>query len=133
MLYSVLLQQGEGGGGGAGALSSLCSFALAILVLVAMWRIYEKAGKPGWAAIIPFYNIWILLEIVGKEGWWIILFFIPGINIIAGIIVMWELAKSFGKEAGFAIGMILLGFIFLPLLAFSDAEYIGPGGSPAAM
>jgi hypothetical protein len=132
MLYSMLLQQGERGEG-ASLLSSLCSFALAILVLIAMWRIYEKARKPGWAAIIPIYNIWVLLEIVGKEGWWIILFFIPFVNIIALIVVLWELAKSFGKDAGFAIGLILLYPIFMLILAFSDAEYVGPGGTPAAM
>jgi hypothetical protein len=127
MLYSVLLQQYEGGGRGASLLSSLCSFALAILVIIAMWRIYEKADKPGWAAIIPIYNIWVLLEIVGKEVWWIILFFIPFVNLIALIVVLWELAK----EAGFAIGLILLMPIFLLILGFGDSEYVGPGGIPA--
>lgn len=132
MLYSMLLQQGDRGQGG-GLFSSLCSLAFAVLIIVAMWRVYEKAGKPGWASIIPIYNIWVMLEIVGKEGWWIILFLIPGVNVIVGIIVMWELAKSFGKDAGFAIGLILLAPIFLLILAFSDAEYVGPGGAPAAV
>jgi len=97
--------------------------AIAILEIAAMWKIYEKAGKPGWAAIIPIYNIWVLLEISGKPGWWIILMLIPIVNIIVAIVVIFGLAKNFGKGGLFALGLLLLGAIFYPILGFGDAEY----------
>ncbi|MBN2357705.1 signal peptidase I [candidate division KSB1 bacterium] len=90
------------------------------------WKIFVKAGKPGWAVIIPFYNIYVLLEIVGRPGWWLILFLIPFVNIIIGIIIYVDLAKAFGKGTGFALGLIFLGFIFFPILAFGSAKYVGP-------
>jgi hypothetical protein len=100
--------------------------ALAILALAGMWKTFDKAGKPGWAAIIPIYNIIVMLEIAGKPIWWIILFLIPCVNIVIVLLVMIDFAKAFGKGAGFGIGLWLLGFIFFPLLGFSDAKYIGP-------
>jgi len=98
---------------------------LTLLVIVSLWKIYNKAGQPGWAAIIPIYNIWVLLQIVGRPGWWIILFFIPCVNIVIGVMVYLDLARVFGKSVGFGIGLILLSFVFLPILAFGDAEYVG--------
>jgi uncharacterized membrane protein YoaK (UPF0700 family) len=93
--------------------------------------VYEKAGKPGWASIIPIYNALVLLEIVGRPWWWILLCLIPVVNIVVGIIIVVDLAKSFGKGIGFAVGLILLGFIFVPVLAWSDAQYLGPSaGTP---
>ena len=103
-------------------------FAVMILMIVSMWKIFTKAGKPGWAAIIPIYNIIVLLEIAGKPLWWIILFFIPLVNLIAAILVTVAFAKSFGKGAGFAIGLLLLGIVFYPILAFGDATYQGASG-----
>lgn len=91
-----------------------------------MWVIFTKAGKPGWAAIIPIYNIIVLLEIVGKPLWWIILVII--LPFIFGIWMLNLLSKSFGKGVGFTIGLIFLGFIFFPILAFGDAKYNGPAG-----
>ena len=131
MLYSVLLQYSDEGGAGASLLSSLCSLALAVVVIVALWRVFQKAGKEGWAAIIPIYNYIVLLDIVGKPGWWVILLFIPFVNLIISIIIALELARSFGKGVGFGIGLILLAPIFFLILAFGDAEYIGPGGVAA--
>ncbi|MCF8348149.1 MAG: DUF5684 domain-containing protein [Bacteroidales bacterium] len=92
------------------------------------WRIFEKAGKPGWAALIPIYNTIILLEIVGKPWWWLLLFLIPGVNIIFAVWMTNLLSLSFGKGVGFTIGLLLLSFIFYPILAFSLAEYKGPAG-----
>jgi hypothetical protein len=98
---------------------------IGILMLISMWKIYSKAGKPGWAAIIPIYNIIVLLEIVDKPLWWLILMLIPFVNIVISIIVTVELAKKFGQGVGFAIGLILLSIIFYPILAFGSAKYQG--------
>lgn len=97
-----------------------------VLIIASMWKVFVKAGKPGWAAIIPIYNIIVLLEIVGRPLWWLILLIIPFVNIIAFIVVAIDTAKSFGKGVGFAIGLLLLPFIFYPILGFGDAKYVGP-------
>lgn len=104
------------------------SIILGIFLIVAQWMVYEKAGKPGWACIIPIYNFLVLLEIVGKPWWWLLLMLIPFVNIVMAIIVYNNLSLSFGKTAGFTVGLILLSFIFFPILAFGDAKYLGPGG-----
>lgn len=103
---------------------------IALLVIVAMWKLFTKAGRPGWAAIIPIYNMYVWCKIVGRPGWWVILMFIPFVNIIIGIIVCIDMAKSFGKGVGFGIGIALLGIIFLPILGFGSAQYQGPSAAP---
>lgn len=100
--------------------------AIIVLILASYWKLFTKAGKPGWAAIIPIYNIIVMLEIVGRPIWWIILFFIPCVSIVVAIILMIDLAKSFGKDTAFAVGLILLGIIFIPILAFGNSRYVGP-------
>jgi len=100
--------------------------AFMILMIAACWKIFTKAGQPGWAAIIPIYNWYVLCKIVGRPGWWVILLLIPFINFIIGIILCIDLAKSFGKGVGFGIGLILLGIIFFPILGFGSAQYQGP-------
>ena len=102
--------------------------AIAVLLIAAMWKIFTKAGKPGWASIIPIYNLVVLLEITGKPTWWIILFIIPIVNIVFLIMMYHSLSLSFGKDTGFTVGLVLLRVVFLPILAFGDATYIGPGG-----
>lgn len=97
--------------------------ALIVLQLAAWWKMFEKAGKPGWAAIIPIYNIVVLCQVAGKPGWWVILMLIPLVNIIIMIIVSVGVARNFGRGALFGIGLWLLGVIFYPILGFSDAEY----------
>src|SRR5262245_26758047 len=72
-------------------------FAFFVLMIVSVWKVFTKAGKPGWAAIVPIYNIIVMLEIVGKPLWWIVLFLIPLVNFIAGILVSIALAEKFGK------------------------------------
>jgi len=99
------------------------------LVLASMWAIFAKAGKPGWAALIPIYNLIVLLEIVGKPWWWLLLMVIPLVNVVFAVWTYNLLSKSFGKSEGFTAGLILLSFIFLPILAFGDARYQGPAGS----
>jgi hypothetical protein len=102
---------------------SVIWLAVAVLMIAATWKIFVKAGEPGWAAIVPIYNVLVLLKISGKPMWWIILFFIPLANLIVAIITMFSLAKNFGKGGGFAIGLILLTIVFLPMLAWGDARY----------
>ena len=108
------------------------AIALSLLVIVAEWMIYEKAGKPGWACIVPIYNTLVLLEIVGKPWWWLLLLMIPFLNIIIGIWMLNLLSKSFGKDEGFTVGLILLSVVFFPLLGFGSSKYIGPAGAPPA-
>lgn len=106
----------------------LIQIALLVLYIASIWKVFEKAGKPGWAAIVPIYNIIVLLEIAGKPVWWIILMLIPLVNIIIAIIVLHQISLSFGKGTGFTLGLLFLGIIFWPMLGFGDAQYVGQGG-----
>lgn len=110
----------------------LFCFAIGLIALIGMWKLFVKAGKPGWAAIIPIYNAYILLKIVGKPGWWLILYIIPVINIIFLVWTYNMLSKSFGKDEMFTVGLVFLGFIFVPILGFGAARYLGPYGDQAA-
>src|SRR3954466_10720385 len=109
--------------------SIIFGLLIALLIIVAMWKVFTKAGQPGWASIIPIYNLYIWCKIVGRPGWWILLMLIPFVNIIVGIILCIDMAKSFGKGAGFGIGLALLGVIFIPILGFGSAQYQGPAAS----
>jgi hypothetical protein len=106
--------------------------AFMIFMLAAMWKIFTKAGQPGWAILIPFYNFYVMCKIAGRPGWWLILALIPLVNLIIFIILYVDIAKNFGKGAGFAVGMILLPFIFFPILGFGSAQYEGPAAAPTA-
>ncbi|MCP9753110.1 DUF5684 domain-containing protein [Ferruginibacter sp. HRS2-29] len=100
--------------------------ALIVFIIASIWKTFEKAGEPGWAAIVPIYNFYVMCKISGTKNWWLI--FIPFANIYIAIVSYIALAKSFGKDTGFGIGLFLLGFIFFPMLGFGDAKYIGPNG-----
>ena len=106
---------------------------IAAVMIASMWKVFAKAGQPGWAAIVPIYNAIVLLQVVGKPLWWIVLFMIPLVNIVVGIMVAIDLAKSFGKGAGFGIGLMFLGFIFYPILGFGSARYLGPAGAAGSL
>ena len=106
-----------------GGFAAVLWIGVAVLVVIGYWKIFVKAGQPGWAAIIPFYNIYILLKIVGRPGWWLVLMIIPLVNIVVSIIVAIDLAKCFGQGGGFAVGLILLSVIFYAILAFGDFRY----------
>ncbi len=108
-----------------GAIIGLIYLAVVVLVIAGIWKVFVKAGQPGWASIIPIYNIYVLTQIVGKPAWWVVLFLIPFVNVIIAILLSIELAKVFGKSAGFGIGLALLGFVFYPILGFGDAQYQG--------
>ena len=98
----------------------------ALLVIIALWRVFSKAGKPGWFAIIPILNIYTLVTIAGKPGWWTILYFIPVANIIVNVIVSIDLAKAFGKSSAFGIvALWLFSVIGYFILGFGKAQYQG--------
>ena len=96
---------------------------IVFIVIVPLWKIFVKAGKPGWAAIVPIYNIIVLLEVVRKPLWWIFMFLIPIVNIVFLIMMYDALSKAFGKDTGFTVGLILLSFIFFPILGYGSATY----------
>jgi hypothetical protein len=106
--------------------------AFVVFIIAAMWKVFEKAGQPGWAAIIPIYNVYIMTKIGGKPGWWVILLLIPLVNLIFIIWIYNMVSKSFGKEEGFTIGLLLLGIVFWPILGFGSAKYLGPFGDQQA-
>lgn len=101
----------------------ICWLVLILLIVAGMWKTFVKAGKPGWAAIIPIYNVIVLLEIAGKPLWWFILFLIPVVGLIVALFVCIAVARNFGKGVGFAIGLWILPFLFFPILGFGDARY----------
>jgi hypothetical protein len=110
----------------------IIALAIFVLAIVSAWKINTKAGQPGWACIIPIYNIIVMLKIVGKPWWWIFLLCIPIVNIVFGIWMVNLLSKSFGKGVGFTIGLLLLSFIFYPILGLGGAQYVGPAGQASA-
>lgn len=99
--------------------------AFMIFIIASIWKLFTKAGQPGWGALIPIYNTYLLCKVAGRPGWWVILMFIPFVNFIIWIILAIDIAKSFGKGTGFGIGVALLSFIFIPILAFGSAQYQG--------
>ena len=120
---------------GMGAGTMLVYLAVMVVMIVAMAKVFMKAGRQWWEAIIPFYNYYVLLQIVGRPVWWLVLFLIPFANIVAAIIIMNDLSKAFGKGVGFTLGLLFLGPIFMAILAFGSAQYQGAvastGSTPA--
>src|SRR5476649_698342 len=106
----------------------LC-LALTVFEIVSLWKVYQKAGQPGWASIVPIYNAYILLKIAGRPGWWLLLYFIPLVNLVIACLVAIDLAKAFGLGVGFGLGLIFLPFIFYPVLGLGDPTY---GDAPSS-
>lgn len=104
---------------------SLIILGVSVLMLISNWKIFTKAGKPGWATIVPFYNIYVQTEIAGLPIMYFIFTFIPFLNIYAIFKIYIEIAHKFGKSTGFGIGMIFLNVIFIPMLAFGNSKYLG--------
>lgn len=113
-------------GSGVGVGTYLFSLVVGVFYIYCMWRIFVKADKPGWAVIIPIYNYLVQLEILGRPWWWLLLMLVPVVNIVIGIMIVFDMAKVFGKSTGFGFGLLLLSFIFIPILAFDDSKYLGP-------
>lgn len=108
----------------------LFAIAAAVILVIARWKLFEKAGIEGWKAIVPYYNAYVLtVELAGKDVLTFVLHFIPFANIYAAIVTNIAVAKSFGKDEGYGIGLTFLGIVFYPMLAFSKkTAYVGPGG-----
>jgi len=113
--------------GGALGLSSIILLGVAVFEIVALWRIFTKAGRPGWLALIPIVNLVILCHIGGLSAWWLLILLIPGIDVvfilIFSLLIYWNVGRAFGKGAGFNLGLALLTGIFMPILAFGEATY----------
>jgi hypothetical protein len=103
---------------------SLLQLGVFIAVIAGFWKVFEKANYPGWASLIPIYNGYIILKIAGKPGWWLILAFIPLVNLIM-LIIPFNIAEKFGKGIGYGFGLLFLPFIFYPWLGFGSARYRG--------
>ncbi len=125
-MHSLAFQSSNSSGGAAVLIILLIELLVIVVVIAGLWKVFVKAGEPGWAAIVPIYNTYVLLKIVGRPWWWLILMIIPLVGLIVWIIAALDLAKSFGKSVAFAIGLILLSIIFIPILGFGDAKYLGP-------
>ena len=115
--------KGELGTGG-----TLILVAVLVVMIAAVWKVFTKAGEPGWAVFVPIYNAIVWLRVCGKPAWWIILLIIPLVNIIISLLASLGMAKNFGKGGGFGIGLWLLSPIFILILAFGDAKFQGQQG-----
>lgn len=111
---------------GLGILLFVFFLVFALVPLIGLWKVLEKAGEPGWGAIVPIYNIFLLVKVSGNSPLFVLLLLIPLVNIFVGIKVMIDLAGKFGKGTGYALGLLFLPFIFFPMLGFGSAQYRGP-------
>ncbi len=122
-----------------GMLATFGVFLLGIYVflIIVNWRLFEKAGKPGWAALIPIYNMVVMLEVAGYKWYYIFFFLLGAVPILGSIALLLftisysiKIAKSFGQSVGFGIGLWLINPVFAAIIAFSkDINYVGPAVS----
>jgi hypothetical protein len=117
------------GDAGTGIVGSALWLVITVAMIVALWKLFVKAGRPGWASLIPFYNTIVLLNITGRSGWWFLGMLVPFLNFFVIIRLIFDLARVFGRGIGFGFGLLFLFPIFLLILAFGDSEYLGPDGS----
>lgn len=123
-LSLVPLQNG-GSGSVLGIVSAVIAIAITLVVLAGIWKTFQKAGQPGWAAIIPIYNLYIMLKIGGNAWWWLLVMFVPIVQLYAFYKMFAGVSKAFGQGIGFALGLWFLNLIFWPLLGFGDYEHRG--------
>lgn len=102
----------------------MIAFIVCILVIVGNWKIYKKMGRQGWESIVPIYNEYVLCDVLYGNGWKFLLILIPIYNIYFVIKLCIDLAKAFNLGVGFAIGLLLLPFVFNLILAFGGAQYM---------
>ena len=129
-LFPMLLAQNDGdaaAGAAAALIGRVCNCIIPLvffaLIVAGLWKLFEKAGRPGWAAIIPFYNMYVVTEIAGRDIIWFILLLVPCVNIVAAVMIWMDFAKNYGKDPIWGLGLAFLGPIFIPLLGFSNAQY----------
>jgi len=101
------------------------NLAVLIMGLAGWWKVFEKAGEPGWTSLIPIFNVYVLLRLVGRTGWSLLLLFVPGVNLIVWILVCHELSCSFGHGVGFTIGLLLLPPVFMLILGLDGTRFQG--------
>jgi Ca2+/Na+ antiporter len=131
-LSAFLLQDNSNAAGAvAGGIIMLISLAVSVVFIAGLWKVFAKAGQPGWAAIIPIYNAYILLKIAGRPGWWLILLLIPLVNIVISVLISIDIAKAFGQSPAWGVILLCLlcGIGYL-ILGFGSATYQGPTGLP---
>jgi hypothetical protein len=109
-------------------IAGLLTVALSVALLAALWRIVAKAGRPGWISLIPLYNLVVLLQIIGRPWWYLVFLCFPPAAAVLAVVLLFGVTRSFGKGWPFAIGMVFLPFVFIPILAFGGAGYVGPMG-----
>jgi hypothetical protein len=97
-----------------------------LVVWLPFWPVFTKAGRAGWEAIVPIYNLFVMLQIVGRSGWWLIALFIPLVNVFVWILILYDLADSFGHGVGYALGLLLLPFVFALVIGLGSSQYGGP-------
>jgi hypothetical protein len=129
----------DGGGGALAIVSSCCCFGffllIALIPIAGVWKVFVKAGEPGWAAIVPLYNMMTMAKIGGKDPSFGLMTLIPFYGIYVSIVILADVCKAFGKDTGFVIGMLLLPYVFWPILGFGSATYrpVPGSGGPRRM
>ncbi|MCK5843870.1 MAG: hypothetical protein KAG97_04125, partial [Victivallales bacterium] len=104
-------------------IGALIGLIFSLVFIIATWKVFTKAGQPGWAAIVPIYNMIVLWQISRQPVWALVFCFLPFLNIVGTIMISLGVAKSFGKGGGFGIGLWLFSIIFYPILGFGSSEY----------
>ncbi len=128
--WTLAMGSGSGAEGGtAGMIVMGVWLVVCLIVLAGIWKTFSKAGQPGWGVLVPIYNVYLMTKIAQRPAWWLILMLIPVVNMIIAIVLSIDIAKHFGKGAGFGIGLAFLGFVFYPILGFGGAQYGGGHGS----
>ncbi|MDA1311761.1 MAG: DUF5684 domain-containing protein [Acidobacteria bacterium] len=117
-------------GAGIALIVIVLAATVTIFSIAGVWKMLEKGGQPGWGIFVPIYNAILLVRIVGLQDWFFLLFLVPGVNIVAHIIVSLELGKRFGRGAAFTMGIILVPALFYPVLGFGRAVYTPPPPPP---
>jgi hypothetical protein len=119
---TLLALQYEAASPAGSMLSAFLFIGLAVFVIASIWKVYDKAGEPGWSVLIPIYGQIVMARIGGKSAWWVLALFLPGIGIIAAVVLAVGVAERFEKTALFGLGLAFLPFLFYPMLAYGDAE-----------
>lgn len=104
----------------------IIALAVCVFLLVCEWKLFKKAGKPGWACIVPFYNLYVLFDIIYGKGVKFLLLLVPILNVIISVAVSIRTSQVYGKGTGLGVLNLFFPFVVLPILAFGDAEYKGP-------